>query len=48
MLGDETAVPRDFRPKLKDFVEKLRSAFRDIGPALSLIKLPRGAASGEH
>ncbi len=41
MLGDEAAVPRDLRPKLKDFVAKLQSAFRDIGPALSLRALIR-------
>ena len=41
MLGDETAIPRDLRPKLKDFVARLQSAFRDIGPALSMQRIGR-------
>ena len=42
MLGDETAIPRDLRPQLKDFVATLQSAFRDIGPALTMFALRRG------
>ena len=41
MLGDEGAIPRDLRPKLKDFLAKLQSAFRDIGPALSMRRIGR-------
>lgn len=39
LLGDEAGVPLRLRPSLKTFLHTLLAGFREIGPALSLLKL---------
>lgn len=39
LLGDVSAVPVDLRHNLRSFLYELMGGFREIGPALSLLKL---------
>jgi hypothetical protein len=39
LMGDETGIPRELRPKLKDFLGRIVAGLRDIAPAISIAGL---------